>query len=353
MRFKALLLSLFILSCREKTEIVPTACPSGNSCGSGIGECRYGSIFCDEDGGSQCIGAVEPSLEVCDGLDNDCDGLVDNHVTDALGSCSTECQPGGVMVCERGALSCIAIQNPKPETCDDKDNDCNGVVDDIVWDGGIYCYTGPPNTAGNGGCHPGVWRCRDRTVDCNGQALPSFETCDGTDENCNGLIDDGITCAGGPGAARDLHVQITWNDPNDVDTHLRNANTAWGVPTDRSGWQSSPWDCFYANQNPLWSTDTDENPHLAFDDVVGPGPEHLRIAKMATDGGYDIGVHLYSWKSGTTPAHPIVKVFCGGRLIVTRDRDLQNRDFWYVGRIQYTALDPCHFEDAPDGGLVF
>jgi subtilisin-like proprotein convertase family protein len=73
-----------------------------------------------------------------------------------------------------------------PEVCDGLDNNCNGTVDENNPGGGIACNTGQM-----GACAQGTQTCTGGMLVCqsNGQAQP--ETCNGIDDNCNGQADEG------------------------------------------------------------------------------------------------------------------------------------------------------------------
>ena len=74
----------------------------------------------------------------CDDRDNDCDGFVDEDFFDLGSWCEVgegACKAEGFVGCAQslGATTCLAIPyEPQAEVCDDVDNDCNGVVDDLV-----------------------------------------------------------------------------------------------------------------------------------------------------------------------------------------------------------------------------
>ncbi|NVB79548.1 MAG: VWA domain-containing protein [Kofleriaceae bacterium] len=99
------------------------------------------------------------SAEICDGIDNDCDGLVDEDVTR---SCSTACG-AGTETCSAGTWGACDAPQPTTETCDGDDNDCDGEVDEDdsgLCSGEEVCTDGscqPPNGEGEseGGMHAG------------------------------------------------------------------------------------------------------------------------------------------------------------------------------------------------------
>jgi len=171
-------------------------------CGSDVGECQPGEQACVQGRWAGCEGGVLPEVERCDGLDNDCDGVVDN----VTGGC--ECLDGeeracgtDVGECSRGEQRCVAGQwgpceggvLPVDEVCDGLDNDCNGVLDDRP--GGCVCVDGAtracPDGSSVGECEPGTERCEDGAWGpCEGGVLPVDEVCDGLDNNCNGQADE-------------------------------------------------------------------------------------------------------------------------------------------------------------------
>ena len=95
-----------------------------------------------------------PMPELCNGLDDDCDGTPDNGNPEGGGACSTGL-PGicsaGTQTCNLGSLDCVQDMMAAPsDTCGNGlDDDCNGSADD----GCLSCYdvdlgTGVPQSVG-------------------------------------------------------------------------------------------------------------------------------------------------------------------------------------------------------------
>ncbi len=162
---------------------------AGQPCTTGkVGVCAAGTTAC-QGGAIVCVQNTQPSTEVCDGADNNCDGTVDNNNpgggllcnTGLQGACST-----GTTACTAGAIACNQNTQPIAETCDGVDNDCNGAVDNGNPGGGVSCTTGKL-----GICAPGTTACTVGAIACDQNTQASAETCDGLDNDCNGVVDNG------------------------------------------------------------------------------------------------------------------------------------------------------------------
>ncbi|MCB9521034.1 MAG: hypothetical protein H6699_09175, partial [Myxococcales bacterium] len=186
------------------------ACYDGPAGTSGVGVCHGGAQVCMDGDFGSCTGDVVPTIEVCDGLDNDCDGGEDEDVVVSTSVCSTGLSGAcaiGVLECVDGGEQCTPVFAPGVEVCDGLDNDCDGLIDETAAGDPLSraCYTGPTGTAGVGECAAGLEVCQTgQYTSCQGQVTPQFETCDGLDNDCDGAPDDGNP---GGGALCDTGLQ--------------------------------------------------------------------------------------------------------------------------------------------------
>ncbi|MCB9639276.1 MAG: VWA domain-containing protein [Myxococcales bacterium] len=177
---------------------------TGVNCNTGQqGVCSAGKTQCTGGGGIQCVRTTNPTAEICDGKDNNCNGSVDEGNPGGGGSCNTGQQgicSTGTRQCQNGALVCIRTNPPAAETCNGQDDDCDGKTDEGNPGGGGSCTTGQP-----GICTPGTRQCQSGSLVCVRTTNPVAEKCNGIDDDCDGKTDEAFTnlgqaCNAGQGA---------------------------------------------------------------------------------------------------------------------------------------------------------
>ncbi|MEZ4435049.1 MAG: MopE-related protein [bacterium] len=176
----------------------------GEVCAAGLGACAVeGALRCAADGAGAVCDAVagEGGDERCNDLDDDCDGFTDEDFPVGLDceDVSGRCDAPGVFRCGPEGIVCDAPPVlPDDERCNGRDDDCDDRVDEDFPGGGTPCE------AGIGACRrAGALVC---AADGSGQVCnvtpgaPAAELCDGIDDSCDGRIDDRAPCLGPPAA---------------------------------------------------------------------------------------------------------------------------------------------------------
>ena len=160
-------------------------------------ECSHASPYgvceglrgCGADGLSACSAPV-PTAEICNGLDDDCDGSTDAGIavapcinSSALGVCT------GQTACVAGKVTCSG-PIPAKESCNGKDDDCDGQIDENACDDGNPCTEDACDLSLGGCLFAQVSKpCNDSDV-CTTDDVCSAGKCQGAPVNC----DDGDGC---------------------------------------------------------------------------------------------------------------------------------------------------------------
>jgi hypothetical protein len=276
-----------------------TVCSATNEFGS----CQ-GMRSCGPEGLSACDAQV-PAAESCNGLDDDCDGDVDEGTGGS--KCFIENQWGacqGTYLCDNGSLLCDAA-DPEPEVCDGLDNDCNDVVDDGFQDSdldgiadclendkdgdGILDFQdncpGVTNSdqldtdldmAGNA-CDPdddndqsGDW---DDCAPLNKEIYPGAEEiCNALDDDCDSLVDEGFVDS-------DFDALSDCVDPDDDNDGFLDEEDC--LPGDASAFPGAPELCDGVDNNcndvadeSYLDTDDDGIADCVDEDLDGDGVEN-------------------------------------------------------------------------------
>ena len=210
---------------QDEDGFYPDGAPSQCRCGAGEGYSAQTPGDCDDTEASVHEGAIE----VCDALDNDCDGATDedgvctlityycdgdsdlHQSADPTGSCDTPgCVPEGCELtpgddCDDGNPS---VNPDASEDCDTAfDDDCNGVSDEE--EDALNCTILHRDLDADDFGHLTDSKCLclavhpydippDAATDCNDNNLNihpgADETCNGMDDNCDGQVDEGFVC---------------------------------------------------------------------------------------------------------------------------------------------------------------
>lgn len=268
------------------------------SCGiANVGACTFGTETCSVGEWIGCD-AVFPTAETCNNIDDDCDGTIDEDLTVYSGTDVGECQQGVTECIDGNIVETQPEIGPTQEICDNLDNDCDGIVDQITQ----QCGTADIGacTFGTETCSAGVWGecvgaiepiieiCNGIDDDCDG-ILPSneadadadsymicegdcddsnatvnpgaIEVCDGIDNNCNGEIDEGDVCevptteefsfSGNIGnkqekrhtvslsaPAASMSVELTWSGWADLVLRIYNPSGELVKEVDESNWRN-------------------------------------------------------------------------------------------------------------------
>lgn len=276
------------------------SCAEGatQDCGmSAMAPCHLGTQTCSGGRWGTCTGNVDPRAEACNTMDDDCDGRVDESLATVTyyvdadadghgamdGTTMIACaMPSGFAASEDDCDDASATVHPgATELCNGIDDDCANGADDT-----FTCVMGSTATCATGCGTMGSGPC-SATCGAPSTCTPPAETCNGMDENCDRIVDEGLAVVGAPvtvtstGSHFSPHLVGTSTGFGVVYAATSSGQATWQTMTSTGGTPSSPF--------PL-GTDTTglgNDFDAAFDGahVVVVGPSGSDYALFAFDPG--------------------------------------------------------------------
>ncbi len=267
-------------------------CFLGPPAARGVGGCLDGQQQCvdrDTPRWSPCEGGILPGAEICDDKDNDCDGCVDD-----LPDCEA-------------ILECPVEDFSQPLRWYDLDGEAILGGDGTDWE---WRLSAPINSATVSVEEPTAANTRVY-FDVSGDYEVTVIVTDdkGTRQACTWIVH-----VRGDG----LRVEMRWDTFGsvDMDLHLHRSRS-------RDRWCTDD-DCYFANcrtwHDPVWGyadspaevcdDDTScNNPRLDIDNIRGHDPENINLDNPRDSETFRVMAHMFS---GTGVTNPIITIYCGG-----------------------------------------